>query len=179
MRHVQVEYLRPVRAMLLFPDDHGSAVLLSEREADTLLELLWGACSGGGGGSIDSDAGSSVGLRALRATASAVVLASLPALRQAVEDEAPPRLALSGPVGSGLRPQAVPKLTDQQLPSVVALQLFDGDTQFRTAAQKRVLFALVRQRLPAAEQLTSMRGKQMLLPRSDLEDACGDDLFLK
>ncbi|KAG1658901.1 hypothetical protein FOA52_012577 [Chlamydomonas sp. UWO 241] len=66
-----------------------------------------------------------------------------------------------------------------QLQSVVALQLFDDDTRFRTAAQKRALHGLVWRNLPAAEELTSMRGKQMLLPRSDLEDACEDDLFLE
>ncbi|KAG1672428.1 hypothetical protein FOA52_013214 [Chlamydomonas sp. UWO 241] len=82
-------------------------------------------------------------------------------------------------VAGGEGAQVVPKLTAEQLPSVVTLQLFDGDTRFRTAAQKRALHVLVRQRLSAAEELTGMRGKHMLLPRSDLEAACEDDLFLE
>ncbi|KAG1681316.1 hypothetical protein FOA52_007362 [Chlamydomonas sp. UWO 241] len=158
---VQVEYLRPVRALLLFPDGRGSAMLLPEREADALLELLWGAPRG-------------------ISMSWAAVLVSLPFLRQAVEDGAPPRLAftLCSPVGYSLRPQMVARPMLQQLPSVVALQLFDGDTRFRTEAQKRALHALIRRRLPAAEELTSMQGKQMLLPCSDLEAACEDVLFI-
>jgi hypothetical protein len=164
MRAEQVENLRPVRALLLFPG--GSALLVSEREADALLELQWGARSSGGGRSVGGGG---------------AVLVSLPALRQAVEDGAPPRLAhmLRDPVGSGLCPQPVAKLAEKQLPSVVALQLFDGDTRYQTDAQKRALHGLMRRRLPAAVELTSMRGKQSLLPCSDLLAACEDDLFLE
>ena len=60
------------------------------------------------------------------------------------------------------------------VPEVVAYQLFNGETVFgdRGSAQYRELHRLMERRKEAAEALVRLRGKQVLLPCSDLELAC-------
>uniref|UniRef100_A0A7R9V0Q8 ubiquitinyl hydrolase 1 n=1 Tax=Chlamydomonas euryale TaxID=1486919 RepID=A0A7R9V0Q8_9CHLO len=160
----QMEYQRSVRALVLFHD--GSVLLVSEREADAILELLWTPQPGQ--------------LVSVLRTREAPVLVSLPYLRQAWESGSPMklghRLVSAGSWQSASGNDA--PVPQQLLPSLMSLQLFDGDTRFRTVAQKQHLHGLMRRKRQAAEELTSMRGKQQLLSRSDLAAACEDDLFL-
>jgi hypothetical protein len=157
----QKEYLRPVRAMLLFPQ--GQVLLVSEREADALLELLWQARPGGG------------------AAAGAVpLLQSLSYAKLAFEGAGivpvAPRLACS--VSAHAWHVSPGRACAQaSAPVLVTLQLFDGDTMYGTLLQRRELQRLMRRRLEAAQELTGMRGKQSLLPRSHLERVCEDVMF--
>ncbi|KXZ43396.1 hypothetical protein GPECTOR_91g550 [Gonium pectorale] len=56
--------------------------------------------------------------------------------------------------------------------ALVSAQLFNGEAAYGSVPQQRALAALVAARRQAAEELLTMRGKQSLLPRSDLERAC-------
>ena len=136
------EYLRPVDALLLFPG--GEMLLLSEREADSLQELMWQSGA----------AARPVLLRACYA-------------RLACYAHSRPMLALPGSVRS-------PFLLSVSVPEVVAYQLFNGETVFgdRGSAQYRELHRLMERRKEAAQALVGLRGKQALLPCSDLERAC-------
>jgi hypothetical protein len=148
-------YLRPLDTVLLLPS--GEAVLLSEREVDGLLELVWGA-SGGGNDSW------SFGSSAATSQGPGPLLLSLPYARL-------PRAAGAWPpLTVALRPQqAGPSLADAEL---VSMQLFNGGASYPGEGQLQQLAELVRGRREAAEALVAMRGLLPLFPRSDLEKAC-------
>jgi hypothetical protein len=164
------EYLRPVDALLLFPSS-DEVLLLSEREADALQDLLWKA-------SFSSSSSSSSGVP---------VLLSLAYARLAAAD-APPRvqqqLRLASPliptaaVGGGqLRSQSkrmrMSELQDG-IVQLVSLLLFNGSASYGSEAQREQLRQVMRGKRGAAEVLLSLRGKSALLARSDLELACDD-----
>ncbi|KXZ49831.1 hypothetical protein GPECTOR_19g282 [Gonium pectorale] len=180
------EYLRPVDALLLYPS--GQVLLLSEREADRLLALVWPQHVGAGGG---GSAGPRCSLRLLGSTNTAAAAAAAPLLvslcyaRLAFTDAAP---RLEGPLapagddggriggrvagdGTGVGASGGSRrgLGAAQL---VSTQLFNGEATYGSEAQRRELRSLVWRRREEAEALVDMRGKQSLLPRSDLEKAC-------
>lgn len=166
------EYLRPVDALMLFRG--GEVLLLSEREADALLELQWQRPL-----AASSARGCSGSPRPL--------LLSLPYARVAYDQGGPglPRLAVQLSPERSRPPPAAP--AGMRLCKLVSLQLFNGDTSYSSGGvgadyaermdqpRMRELVRMVRGRLLAAEQLVGMHGKQVLLPRSDLELVCDPD----
>ena len=138
------EYLRPLDAALLLPS--GEVVLLSERELDGLLEVLW-AGGGGAGGSV-------------------VALLSLRYANRAFPQRARPKLAAS------LKPAGRDLLSRLAASELVSVQLFNGAATYEGQEQQGELVRMVRGRMEAAEALVAMRGALPLFPRSDLQKAC-------
>jgi hypothetical protein len=130
-------FLRPVDALLVFPDQ--GVLLLSDREADAILELMQG-----------------------RPSSSPPFLVHLSYVRLSLVD--PARLKARGMTTTPGLPVA----------TLVALQLFAGETAFATGEQQ----AALRRMLPdpkarnAALQLPGLRGLHLKVYRSDLERAC-------
>jgi hypothetical protein len=164
------EYLRPLDALLLFPSS-GEVLLLSEREADSLQDMLWRATFGNSSSS------------------EAPVLLSLAYARLAAADGPPggqQQLMLASPlvaaaaVGAGqLRSQSKRMCMSilrlgPGTAQLVSLLLFNGSASYRSAAQREQLRQVMRGKRGAAEALLSLRGKSALLARSDLELACDD-----
>jgi hypothetical protein len=161
---VQDDYLRPCAALLLFPGDQ--LLLLSEREEDALLQHMWMA---------EQQQGSHSG-------SCGPVLTQLAYLKLAWENaqqggSTAIRLARSSTPGRGGAMAVLQKGAPLQVEPLVAVQLFDGETVYGSRQQLKELHRLLAHRLEAAEELTAMRGKQAMLPRSDLEDACADVLL--
>lgn len=159
------EYLRPLNWVLLFSD--GGALLVSEREADALLELLWASSAGSHVVQSSSETASRHGY--------ALQLVNLCYASAAFDAGTPAQLALS---------LSVPKASDssQQLRhgrqavrlavhEVVSLQLLNGHASFGSRQLSR-LCGMVSGRKEAAQKLVSMRGKQSHFSRSALELAC-------
>lgn len=160
-------HMRPVRAMLLFAD--GGVLLLSEREADALLELQRPGSAPGARAPGGSAPLTGLSLRP------APLLASLPFLRKACEQLGEPqRLSFRLGHGAGGCAAGDARANNSLLPSLVALHLLDGGTRYDSMELRRELHALMRGKVEAAEQLTLLRGKQTLLPRSHLANACED-----
>ncbi|GLC47557.1 hypothetical protein PLESTB_000000900 [Pleodorina starrii] len=182
------EYLRPVDAMLLFPS--GETVLISEREADQLQALAWAnrpASSNGASSSTSATA-------AAAAPAPAPLLVSLSYARDsfthgrhgppplaisllgsgtAAGSEPPPAMAAAAGAGAivpagGRRPSLVGAA------ALVSVQLFNGEASYSGEVLRKELRSVVWRRRGEVETLVGMRGKQALLPRSDLERACDD-----
>lgn len=195
------EYLRSVDSLLLLPDgaacSSGSSstgggsgsrggskaatgpvvVLLSEREANALLELAW---AGRGGGFVEKGP---VPLLACLAYAAAVQQPGLDGqpvpLRLATALRAVGRgsWAVPGPLAGALRSGAF-------MPQLVSAQLFNGETTYvpqradaqwadvRQAPALLKLASLAGGHAPAAEALVDMRGKASFFLRSQLERAC-------
>ena len=183
------EYLRAVDALLVLPAGTSASnmpmtvLLLSDCECNALLELLW------------SD-------RHASAQASAVARQQTPLLANlcyaykalgasaAVGGSVPKRPArLAVGLGTG-HAQLLAGLSGGTLmQQLVSLQLFNGGTTYVDAAgqsqaqwealkelpQMRQLRALVQGRGAVAEALVGMRGKGVLLSRSQLELACDTD----
>eukprot|EP00887_Chlorella_sp_A99_P004660 scaffold4.g4660.t1 len=180
------EYLRPVDALLLLPaggadGEAPAAVLVSEREANGLLEQLWAR---GPGVSIGPPA------NAPPSKPRHPVLASLCYAAQALQPArggaagaGPLRLAArvsaagwAAPPGATLAAEVAP---------ITHLQLFNGETTFVDPRQHgtgwetlgrlphlRMVAALAGGHVAAAEALVAMRGKAVLFARSQLEQAC-------
>ena len=180
------EYLRPVGHLLLLPAEEVAAkgsstsgsgriseagrsvLLLSEREANGLLEAMW--AGNGRGGS--QPAGKAAPLLVSLCYACA----------------APP-LRLAAAVLSGGARQAVGQMAAEPgagafQPQLVSLQLWDGEATYVPEEPKQgqqaprqlvLLRQLVAGRGAAAEALVAMRGKQVLFSRSQLEQACDAD----
>ncbi|KAF5833854.1 hypothetical protein DUNSADRAFT_9691 [Dunaliella salina] len=156
------DYLRPLFALLLFPHD-GTVCLISEREADALLQLAWKS----------SSSSSSSG-----AATHGSLLLQLSYTRLAYYDEEGTQLLVTrlGAIGG-----KVQRLHETSLNKfLVDLQLFNGDTMYgdgsssRSKEQQRLLRGMVAHKQSAAEDLVGYRGKLPALPRSHLEFACGD-----
>ncbi|GAX73071.1 hypothetical protein CEUSTIGMA_g524.t1 [Chlamydomonas eustigma] len=185
---VKDEYLRQVRAMLWFRS--GEALLISEREADALLELKW------------KGAGSNNTLPLKSMKQPGPVLLTLSYAQQCYEAGVAATHSRSPAGASGMPALAcelsfmtagvsltsgqlhiVNKIPDER--SLVSTRLFDGSTTYMsncdhgergTNRQLTVLHQMMRRKLLAAEELTGLRGKRGKLLRSDLELACGDTL---
>ena len=170
----QGEYLRPVKALLLFPD--GTTVLVSERESDALLELLWATGrvsrnSGGGGKAplLLSLSYAQLGYKGgQQRSGGGGSSSSAVSLRLACSVSSAGWAPLDAAGMAALRWLGVAEL--------VAMHLFGGGTEFGTSAEMQELHRLMRRRLRAAEALTEARGRQSMLSRSGLEKACGDVL---
>jgi hypothetical protein len=172
------EYLRPVDALLLLPGSEKdgpegpSVLLLSERECNALLELQWQA-----GGSRSSETAVS--------SKQPLLLTNLCFAYKAqgshgLAEPSPPLAVQLG--GSGRSYLAGGEL----MPQLVSLALFNGETTYvdqgqagqqpwevlRELPQLRQLRALVKEHGAVAEAVVAMRGKQVLLSRSQLEQAC-------
>eukprot|EP00798_Chlamydomonas_sp_ICE-L_P004007 gene4007-14087_t len=139
------EYLRPVESFLLLPD--GCVVLLSEREADAMQEL---ACE-----------------FRLKGSASSSQSPQLMKLCYAQQHHLSgcispfPSLSLS----LSHCPAALPPVSVDVL---VSLGLLNGDTSFGED-QVAILRTFMTGKRESAEELVGMRGKQSLLPRSELD----------
>lgn len=203
------EYLRPVSHLLLLPGapagtsggNSGSSgadmtagscavVMLTEREANGLLEVMWSGSSG-----------STVGISSLSALlfrgkgGPLPLLVSLCYACEAQEQVPAPRrqpvLRLAAAVVGGgawrdLGPLVTELCTGSMGLQLVSLQLWDGETTYaredagqplqwraaRQLPQLGLLRQLVAGRGTEAEALVAMRGKQVLLLRSQLELAC-------
>ena len=162
----QGEYLRPIKALLLFPD--GAALLVSEREAEALLELLW--------------ATGKVSLSRSGGPRSPLLLGLSYAQKGFAElagGGGPSTLSLAVSVSSGgawAAPDAGEALRRLGVSELVAMHLFGGGTEYGTPAEMKELHRLMRRQLRAAEALTEARGRQSMLSRSGLERACEDVL---
>jgi hypothetical protein len=177
------EYLRPVGSMLAI--QNGDVVLLSEREAEGILEHLWRAAATGRGvpGTSSSSSSSQVVLLSLsyarlaRSTAAAGTASSSPA--------APPpgqQFLVQPPQGPiHLNPSyasVANRLSAQlQLPQLVNAHLFSGGSMYDGDSQQVLLLhGMVAGRREAAEALLDSRGRQSQLPRSELELACDEHM---
>ena len=174
---VQSQCLRPVKSVLMFPD--GSALLVSEREADSLIEVLWAS----GEGTADTGPRSS--------PQPSPLLLILSSIQQGFREHqlqrgSPIHLstcltmrssrAWSTPPASSIA--ALGQLeSDPGLGVLVGMQLFGGGTEYGTRKEREALHRLMRRKREAAEDLTEMRGRQSMFSRSDLEVACEEVLF--
>lgn len=188
------EYLRSVGSVLLLPAGGSAAsagdskeaagpalVLLSEREANGLLEKLW--CGSGGGNSGSGSKGTTpVPLLACLTYAAAVQQPGLNGQRVLLRLATALRAGGSswwapGSLESTLRDGAFMR-------PLVSTQLFNGETTFvpqrgdarwedvRRAPALVQLASLAGGHAPAAEALVDMRGKASFFLRSQLERAC-------
>jgi hypothetical protein len=172
-------YLRPVDALLLFPSS-GEVLLLSEREADALQDLLWRF---GSSSSSSSSSGSPV-LLSLAYARLAAADGLIPAAAAAAAGQQQMRLISSvshtapacqvnWPRHSSLNSDRVNEL-QLQTAELVSLLLFNGSASYGSEVQREQLRQVMRGKRGAAEVLLSLRGKAALLARSDLELACDD-----
>lgn len=174
-------YLRPVDSLLLFHD--GSTLLVSEREAHCLLEVLWELPEADRGASQpaqprdpelrpaklqrrterEADAPQGAALAAASAESEpplAPVLMNLVyARRQLKLQQGAATLATCGPSA----------FSALSAPQIATLKLIAGETQFTKDACFHELTMLAKGRLAAAELITRLRDTQRLLPCSDLE----------
>lgn len=162
------EYLRPLDAFLLFPQ--GDVVLLSERDAEGLLEVLWSQyySSRPQHQQLPEDGNAPLLVHLCYATntdrqgklkvprSSAPLLSSL--------------LLLGSGQSAGASPSQLPWSAAQE----VSMRLFNGETTFHSEAQRDHLRTLVYRKREVAEALVGMRGKHWAFLRSDLERAVED-----
>jgi hypothetical protein len=161
-------HLRLVDALLLFPSS-GEVLLLSEREADALQDMLWKASFG---------SSSSSGVPVLLSLAYARLAAAdgPPGVQQHLRLASP--LIATAAVGAGQLRSQSKRLCMSQLrdgtAQLVSLLLFNGSASYGSEAQRKQLRQVMRGKRGAAEVLLCLRGKSALLARSDLELACDD-----
>ncbi|MEW5310745.1 MAG: hypothetical protein WDW38_002512 [Sanguina aurantia] len=157
------EYLRPVNFSLTYPD--GKVLLVSEREADGLLEL------------IRQSSGSSSShhpVLPMSGCTAGPVLQNLCYASAGLDASSVPQLAVTLTAGE---PNTLQQLrygwqaSNLAVQDVVSLQLLNGQACYGDQ-QLRHLRSMVSGRREAAQALVSMRGKQLLFPRSSLELAC-------
>ena len=164
------EFLRPLDMALAFPGPkHWELLLLSEREADGVMEQIWPA----------DGSSSCAGTRP--------ILLSFAFLRVACQlfDDgvtgASPRLIVCAP--NETRPSGTLGPLGKVFPELVSAQLFNGETTYsaqaaakwgdvKNTALGQEIQELVRHRKGVVEALVAMRGKQTLLAYSHLEQAC-------
>jgi hypothetical protein len=161
------EYLRPVVEVLVLPN--GEVVMLSEREAEGLLEQ-WLALKGIG----TNNSSSSSSVTGVAGGGAAHSSAHLVSLGYALAARAGGRQ----PLATALLPAAAGAYAMQQqqqqlvdVPKLVSMQLLDGGASFPFIDQGDFK-QMMRGRKEAAEALVSMRGKLPLFTCSDLEKAC-------
>ena len=142
-------YLRPVQHFLFFPVTQ-EVLLLSEREADAILE-------------------EQARLRHTEGIQSQGPILHL--LSHAVPD----RLSLACCLGACSR--ALVQTRPNVSPSVgqiLTLQLFNGETEYRSRDQREILHPMMRRQEKGARAICSARGREARLHKSDLEKACSD-----
>jgi hypothetical protein len=173
------QFLRPVSSLLLFPGLNSSpsqpeVLLVSGWEADALLELLWKA---------RGEAAS----KTLPKLGNAPVLLHLPyasAFQEAQERAKgkspilPPRLACSVRAPTQQLAAIPAKQALMPLDALVSLRLLNAETMYSSVSQRQALHKLMRRKVEVAEEIVQLRGREALLPRSHLEDACQDALFI-
>lgn len=173
-------YQRYVDAMLVFAS--GEVLLISEREAEALQELLWGV------------AGQAVPYTCDQPP----LLLSLCYARQAMATTGGAHLRLStllrSPQGTQSRsrsssnssrtrlirpdragqPQQLAALLHQRLsiPSLVSIRLFNGAASYDNQQQRQQLHQLVRGKQEQVKELLVLRDQLTMFARSDLEKAC-------
>lgn len=157
------EYLRPVDAVLLFPNAGGAlAVLLSPREAAGVLHAMQQSIT------------QPVAPVPVSQRPSRPVLTSLCYLVAAFRQQCQPYLARS--MGSHATATGVGGVSNADLQlgaePLVSMSVFNGEARFSTAHERGPLVALVKHRLQDVQALLRMRGKSTYLPCSDLEAAC-------
>ncbi len=152
------DYLRPLDAALLLPS--GEAVLLSEREADGLMEVLWGV----GSGVCNRGSGGAVLL--------SLPLTGLPVVLGGGGSGGRPPLAVALAADAARQPGGQPPAWGPAARELVSMRLFGGAASYEGGGQAAELAALVKGRRQAAEALVGARGLLPLFPRSDLERAC-------
>jgi hypothetical protein len=153
------DYLRPLDSLLVFPG--GEVLLISEREANAVVRLMW--------------ANSSIAIRFLH-TAYA---------RESFDHPESPTFVLQLPQNPGRLRQS-PRLL-RQSPRLLrpaassldestftALQLFNGETAYKTENRMRFLYELIDKNTAGGgpPELVRMRGFGQYLAYSDLELAC-------
>ncbi len=167
------EYLRPVDAVLVFPAA-GEVVLVSEREADQLLAAMRRAAAARGAAGGSSRAQQQQGPALVSLCYAHEAFRSGGSGRggsSSSSSSRPPALAYSGGGRGGAQWRAGLRLGAAELASAM---LFGGECAYGAdEGLRRALGALVGGRRGQVEALVGMRGKGALLPRSDLEDACG------
>ena len=146
---LDVWYMRPVDTVVLFDQENPEALLLSEREADDLLPIIW---------NVRSSAKAPPRWRLVNlcyVLDNAAALSSVPLiLPPPSEPEPEPEL---GPMDALL----------------TTINLFNGGTAFAAEASKKALAHLLCDSAKRAAALlpAQMRGKQRMISRSDLEVA--------
>lgn len=174
------DYMRPAAGLLCFPSS-GELLLLSEREADALQKKAWdtayrrpGGVASGGGRQPPN------------------LLLSLSYLRLACTADPPGARPEGQPLflatalttsrassAAAITPLQLSALLQQQVSvaALVSVQLFAGSVMYGSDSQRERLHELMRGRKEAAQELVGWRGKLHMLPRSDLDRACADDMF--
>lgn len=159
------DYLRPLENILLFQS--GEILLVSEREADAFLELLWARPAA------DPDSGGS----SAEAGARAPTLMSLCYASAAFHKGGAPSLTAGLAQSASLGSQGLSQGSHEQgvgivdANDMVSLRLFDGQALYEEA-QSRHVHGMMFGRKEVALELVRMRGKQSSLSCSDLELAC-------
>lgn len=166
-------HMRPLDAMLRLPDKQ--LVLLSEHETDGILQALYDAdvrqASGLSPVSRAEDWAPRPYLVHLSYLGQAWEkgLSSVPLARAADSHNAAWRTRASTSSGAAAQTLAREALLAHQ---VVSLKLFNGETRYRTAEQKKRLREFVEAGREMVVELVAMRGKLPHLSRSCLDDAC-------
>jgi hypothetical protein len=181
-------YLRPVDSLLVF--QNGDVLLLSEREAEGILEHLWRATAGnsrvaGPGSNSSSSAPVLMHLSYARLACSAQHWRSTPAAAGATQAARAAAGATAAGMNFLVQPVSTPASTYAstasrlavQLPELVSAHLFNGGSMYDGDPQQlQLLHGMVRGRREAAEALLDSRGRQSQLPRSELELACDEHM---
>jgi hypothetical protein len=167
--HCLSQHLCPVGSMLAFKN--GDLLLLSEREAEGVLEHLWTAAATGSG--VPGTSSSSTA--ALLSLSYARLACSAAAAGAAASTAAAP---LTGQQFLVQPPQPpIHSTPSAQLPQLVTAHLFSGGSMYDGDPQQlQLLHSMVRGRREAAEALLDSRGRQSQLPRSELELACDEHM---
>jgi hypothetical protein len=162
------EYMRPVVEVLMLPS--GEVVMLSEREAEGLLEQ-WLAMKGIGTSNSSSSGIGAAGWGAARSSAYLVSLGYALAADAGGGGQSLATALLPAAAAAYGMQQQKQQLLDMR--KLMSMQLFDGGASFSFMDQ-RELQKVMRGRKEAAEALVSMRGKLPLFTCSDLEKACDE-----
>ena len=139
------QFLRFVDVVLTFNDNMH--LLLSEREADRLLSILWGHLANG-----------TVPVNCPRFTNFSYVRTAL-GQHETIKLQLPP-------------PRQGDAKDIMGLDAFVSIQLFNGETMFGTDEMQRELRSSVATGKSSADQLARMRGLTFTLDQSDLQYIC-------
>ena len=139
-------------------------LLLSEREADSALECIFRLKHAG---PAKSTSGSPPLLMILSYAAEAV--ATTQTIKLAVSMSKGGHFLLPPSLGPSTLPSSPPFIA-----ALARLLLFDGECVYPSQALKKAVHVLVRRKKSEAEKIVAMRGRETMLSRSHLEQACED-----